>query len=477
MIKAKLQIRKDSVLPYVAAILAFVSGAVLFLNWRAGGTASTMVIGAPFAGETLTGIGWLVQVIGTGLLGIFLLALAKKSLTSLLIPIGVYCVGLVLQSMTDGSYWIFLVFAFLVGWSFWLAASGETYATRHLAVAIAIASLAATLFLCVPDVVKMIEKISSGFQTFLCWVYTGADGAEHTTWNIAYIIHEVTFLAAILLTLFATPRQLVAEVDDHSDSKESAGASGNRKPKEEADMKKHKAKADAKGHPEGASEDPFEAMKKLYNKMDDKTETEAKDKKAETPVYRDPEPEVVTPKAETKTAAETVVDAEPVLTVPVSGSRLQKSLKEEIVYDRDQKLEHRNVIRVFSVIGMVISFLMLVGGVLLLTDVISLQYNSICGIMLIAVGVGLFCVFGNNVTYKEYYMKTIVTERKVVHEESNWEEVLANRLDEDEKSIASLSETYARMTEMYAKLLESTAELSNHVKALGMKAPQQALED
>ncbi len=455
MIKAKLQIRKDSLLPYAAAVLAIISGAILFFIWRTGGIAAIFCTNAPFADDVLSGAGWLIQVIGVGLLAVFLFSLAKKSLTFLLIPIGFYCLGLVFLSMTDGCYWIFLVFAFLVGWSFWLAASGETYATRHLAVGIVIASLAGTLILCIPDAVKAIEKISPGFETYLCWVYEGADGAEHATWNITYLIHEVTFLAAILLTLFATTRQFVAET-------------------EEVDMKKHKAKADAKGHPEGTSDDPFEAMKKLYNKMDDK-KPETGDKKEETPVYRDPEPEVME-KTEPKTAAE-AVDPEPVVTVPVSGSRLQKSLKEEIVYDRDQKLEHRNVVRVFSVIGMVISFLMLVGGVLLLTDVISLQYNSICGIMLIAVGVGLFCVFGNNVTYKEYYMKTIVTERKVVHEESNWEEVLANRLEEDEKSIASLSETYARMTEMYAKLLESTAELSSHVKALGMKAPQQALED
>lgn len=455
MIKAKLQIRKDSLLPYAAAVLAIISGAILFFIWRTGGIAAIFCTNAPFADDALSGAGWLIQVIGVGLLAVFLFSLAKKSLTFLLIPIGVYCLGLVLLSMTDGCYWIFLVFAFLVGWSFWLAASGETYATRHLAVGIVIASLAGTLILCIPDAVKAIEKISPGFETYLCWVYEGADGTEHATWNITYLIHEVTFLAAILLTLFATTRQFVAET-------------------EEVDMKKHKAKADAKGHPEGTSDDPFEAMKKLYNKMDDK-KPETGDKKEETPVYRDPEPEVME-KTEPKTAAE-AVDPEPVVTVPVSGSRLQKSLKEEIVYDRDQKLEHRNVVRVFSVIGMVISFLMLVGGVLLLTDVISLQYNSICGIMLIAVGVGLFCVFGNNVTYKEYYMKTIVTERKVVHEESNWEEVLANRLEEDEKSIASLSETYARMTEMYAKLLESTAELSSHVKALGMKTPQQALED
>ena len=78
----------------------------------------------------------------------------------------------------------------------------------------------------------------------------------------------------------------------------------------------------------------------------------------------------------------------------------------------------------------------------------------------------MLCVFGTRLTYKEYFTQTFVTERKVIKEESNWEEFIANRLEEDEKNIASLTDNYARMTEMYGKLLETTAELSTGIQSL-----------
>lgn len=455
MIKSKLQIRQDSTLPYVAGLLAVVSALMMFFVFEIGPTSTAFGTYTIFGGEALANFGWLIQTLGVIGLVVYLFAFSRKSLLGMLIPIGVYCLGFVLSSMVDGRYWIFLTFLFIVGWIFWIAASGESDTSKWIAVLVIGVIILLNVLLALPGFVSAIGKLRSGFESLACYT---KGGDKPDAWNVSFIIHEITFLGAILLTLFATTRQYVAEVGEN----------------------KSKDGKNTKSADNGSStEDPFAAMKKLYNSIDKESEKESTsgEKTQKTPSFHDlkkESAEKVQPKPE-RVATEEVVNPEPVLTVPISGSRLQKSLKEEIVYDRDQKLEHRNVIRVFSVVGMVVSFLMMLGGVLLLTNVIDVQYNSICGIMLIAVGLGMFCVFGNSVTYKEYYMKTIVTERKVVHEESNWEEVLANRLEEDEKSIASLTETYARMTEMYGKLLATTAELSNSVKALGMRAERQAL--
>ena len=172
-------------------------------------------------------------------------------------------------------------------------------------------------------------------------------------------------------------------------------------------------------------------------------------------------------------AAEKIVAEDPMLTVPVtpvSGSRLQKVLKEEIITDRDQKLMYRRKVSVFAVIGMCLSVAALVVGVLTTFDVVKidmLKDEKTC-LMLLGLGLVMFLVFGTRLTYKDYYTKTVVNERKVVHEESNWEEYVANRLEEDEKNIATLAQNYMRMTEMYGRLLETTAELTNNIKALSM---------
>ena len=176
----------------------------------------------------------------------------------------------------------------------------------------------------------------------------------------------------------------------------------------------------------------------------------------------------------TREAAEKVAGDEPVLTVPVtpvSGSKLQKILKEEIITDRDQKLMYRRKVSVFAVIGMCLSVAALVVGALTTFDVVKidmLKDENSC-LMLLGLGLVMFLVFGTRLTYKDYYTKTVVNERKVVHEESNWEEYVANRLEEDEKNIAALAENYMRMTEMYGRLLETTAELTNNIKALSMR--------
>ena len=172
-------------------------------------------------------------------------------------------------------------------------------------------------------------------------------------------------------------------------------------------------------------------------------------------------------------AAEKVATDEPILTVPVtpvSGSRLQKVLKEEVITDRDQKLMYRRKVSVFAVIGMCLSVAAMVVGVLTTFDIVKidmLKDDKSC-LMMLGLGLVMFLVFGTRLTYKDYYTKTIVTERKVVHEESNWEEYVANRLEEDEKNIAALAQNYMRMTEMYGRLLETTAELTNNIKALSM---------
>ena len=466
MIKSKLQIRQESLIPYVAAILTIISTFVLFFDWTAGkGSASKFGMDSSLQGEALVKIGWLLQVIGMIALLVCLFAFVRKSLMFLMIPIGAEALGLLLRALADEQFWIVLVIVILTGWAIMMAIDSGQSSMKNLALALCGASLLVTLLLCIPGVVETVSSISSKFRPLLCRVTPSETegGASLASWNISCIIHIVTYLAVLVLLLLGSTTQFVAETDEEEESNKSGKT--------------------------GDSGDPFEAMKNLYSKLNSgteesvKKETEGKAAQADAASRES----VVTEAESTEKAKSTAVDpepveterveAEPVYTVPVSGSRLQKSLKEEIVYDRDQKPEHKNVIRTFSVVGMVVSFLMMLGGVLLLTDVLKIQYNSICGIILIAVGIGLFCVFGNSVTYKEYYMKTIVTERKVVHEESNWEEVLANRLEEDEKSIASLTETYARMTDMYAKLLATTAELSSSVKALGMRAAQQELPD
>ncbi|MBP5411229.1 MAG: hypothetical protein J6Y26_04880 [Lachnospiraceae bacterium] len=190
----------------------------------------------------------------------------------------------------------------------------------------------------------------------------------------------------------------------------------------------------------------------------------------------------------TREAAAKVAGDEPVLTVPVtpvSGSKLQKILKEEVITDRDQKLMYRRKVSVFAVIGMCLSVAALVVGALTTFDVVKidmLKDENSC-LMLLGLGLVMFLVFGTRLTYKDYYTKTVVNERKVVHEESNWEEYVANRLEEDEKNIAALAENYMRMTEMYGRLLETTAELTNNIKALSMRqqasieaAPEPAAE-
>ena len=173
-------------------------------------------------------------------------------------------------------------------------------------------------------------------------------------------------------------------------------------------------------------------------------------------------------------AAEKVASDEPVLTVPVTpitGSRLQKVLKEEVVTDREQKLMSRRRVSIFAIIGMCLSAASLVIGVLTTFKVISipqLQDEKMC-FMFLGLGLIMFLVFGTRLTYKEYYTKTVLNERKVVHEENNWEEYVANRLEEDEKNIATLAQNYMRMTEMYGRLLETTAELTDSVKKLSMR--------
>ena len=175
----------------------------------------------------------------------------------------------------------------------------------------------------------------------------------------------------------------------------------------------------------------------------------------------------------TREAAEKVGAEDPVLTVPVtpvSGSRLQKVLKEEIITDRDQKLMYRRKVSVFAVIGMCLSVAALVVGILTTFDIVKIDFfkdENTC-LMMLGLGLVMFLVFGTRLTYKDYYTKTIVSERKVVHEESNWEEYVANRLEEDEKNIAALAQNYVRMTEMYGRLLETTAELTSNIKALSM---------
>lgn len=170
---------------------------------------------------------------------------------------------------------------------------------------------------------------------------------------------------------------------------------------------------------------------------------------------------------ESNVAAE-ATNAEPVLTVPITGTKLQKTLKEDIVYDRDQKLMYKRKVNAFSIIGLILSVLCILVGAVMITkivDVAALQNDNL-GIPMIAIGLFMICVFGTRLTYKEYYTKTIVTERKVVREETNWEEVLASRIEEDEKSIQSLTDNLTRMSDMYSRLVATNAELAKGIEQI-----------
>ena len=173
-----------------------------------------------------------------------------------------------------------------------------------------------------------------------------------------------------------------------------------------------------------------------------------------------------------RAAAEKIADDEPVLTVPVTpipGNRLQKVLKEDVVLDRDQMLMQRNKVSKFALLGMLISLAAAAVGGLTVFKVISLDAlkNEQTCMMLLGFGILGFLMAGTRLVYKEYYTKTVVSERKVTREENNWEEYVAHRLEEDEKNIANLASNYMRMTEMYGHLLETTAELTGSIKALG----------
>ena len=451
MIKSELQLRRN---PFAAVFLSLLAAVALLFEVKisTGGEWSVNLV-KPFAGDTLSGFGWLLMFGGMLYLFISIFSFAKTALWLLLLPMGMYCIGTVLRAMTDSGFFICLAMAVIGTWAYFMSCSSEKDSSKYIFVGLLTVLALINAALCLPGVTKAVSDISSDFTPLLCYGSKDAAGSDVWNWNVSCIIHEICLFLSLILTLTAATRQY--ETDTEDSRKYTKDMRNNNTYDTEADVKKKRNQSES-------------------------------NEKVQTPSFHDLKKEPEKQK-ESRAYAESVVTPEPVVTVPISGSRLQKSLKEEIVYDRDQKLEHKNVVRVFSVIGMIISFLMMLGGILLLTKILpAIQYNTICGVLLITVGVGLFCVFGNNLTYKEYYMKTIVTERKVVHEETNWEEVLANRLEEDEKNIASLTETYARMTEMYGKLLESTAELSNSVKALGMKeqpvltdveAQRQAIEE
>ena len=178
--------------------------------------------------------------------------------------------------------------------------------------------------------------------------------------------------------------------------------------------------------------------------------------------------------ARIRSAAEKIASEEPELTVPVTpvtGNRLQKVLKEEVITDRDQQLMQRRRVNAFAVIGLIISLAAVAVGVLTTFKVVEIEAlkNEQTCIMIFGFGLLGFLMAGTRLFYKEYYTKTVLNERKVTREESNWEEYVANCLEEDEKNIAALAQNYVRMTEMYGHLLETTAELTNNIKALNVR--------
>ncbi len=454
MIKTKLRIAQGSILPYVAAIVAFLASLACFLDYDVTMTKFRWEYILPMSYDSkFLNIAWILQTGGLLLLAILLIVAAKKYLAVLVLPVTMYAVANVFLVLENNSKFYFLLIGALLVFYFFALMALNIIHSKFPAMLASIVIIAGIAALCV-----------LGKEPF---VFRDVNFGE--MFDMALLIQTLGYYAAILLVTFSITEKYVAEIGEA--------------PKKETSKKDASKKEAAPEVAPKKAEAPKESSNwSLYERPLDTT---AEDSADALFIAED------TQKAAQRNEAFSVSDwldqqeensKSQAAATPITGTGLQKSLKEEIVYDRDQKLMYRKKVNVFSVVGLILSIAAIMLGVVGLFDIVEIEalQDDTVVLMLFALGLCMLCVFGTRVTYKEYYTKTIVTERKVVREESNWEEFIANRLEEDERNIASLTDSYAKMTAVYTRLLETTAELSNNVKALRMNpdaVQTMALED
>ncbi len=442
MIKTKLRIAQGSILPYIAAVVAFLATLACFLDYDVTMTKFRWEYILPMAYDSkFLNIAWILQTGGLLLLAILLIVAAKKYLAVLVLPVTMYAVANVFLVLENNSKYYFLLIGALLVFYFFALMALNIIHSKFPAMLVSIVIIAGVAVLCV-----------LGKEPFF---FIDLNFGE--MFDMALLIQTLGYYAAILLVTFSITEKYVAEIGEA--------------PKKEASKKEPTKKEAEPTVAPKKEEAPKESSNwSLYERPLDAS---AEDSADALFIAED------TKKAAQRNEAFSVSDwldqqeddsKSQAAATPITGTGLQKSLKEEIVYDRDQKLMYRKKVNIFSVIGLILSVAAIMLGVVGLFNIVEIEalQDDTVVLMLFALGLCMLCVFGTRVTYKEYYTKTIVTERKVVREESNWEEFIANRLEEDERNIASLTESYAKMTAVYTRLLETTSELSNSVKALRM---------
>ena len=413
MIKSKLRIAPGSYLPYLAALLVLVSAAGYLISWQITGSQYRFNTFLDTGFPPLGIAGWM-QFGAMALLALLMLFAAKRSLPLLAIPALLYSVGTLLLTL-DGSEknYPLLVIGLIFFWFFVVTAFSVFHSKWPLCIVEGLA-LAAVAVFCIMGETPFVKQ----------------DVVMGKCYDLSLLMQVCGYYGGMLVLSLAISKKF---------NMETITATTRRDAPEEAAANV----SEAAEEPEG-----------------------------------EPVPEIVETVRETVPEQETSNASEPVPTVPVSGSRLQKILKEDTVYDRDQRLMYKKKINIFSVLGLILSALTVLLGVIITFELVNTPVlkNDAIGLPMLALGLFMACIFGTRVTYKEYYTKTVVTERKVIREESNWEEVLASRLEEDEQSIAVLTENYTRMTELYGKLLENTSELMRHIDRISALQSNPELE-
>lgn len=418
MIKSKLRISPGSYLPYFAALLALVSAVGYLLKWQTTGTQYRFYTVLDEAFPALEAAKWL-QFGAMMLLVPMMLFAAKRSLLSIAIPALLYAIGTMMLTLEDYENNYPLLLACLIFFWFLVVTSLSVFHSKWPLCAVEIFMLAVVALFCLMGKVPFVVQ----------------DPVMGKCYDVSLLLQICGYYGSMLVLSLAISKKFNMETITATTHKE-------------IEQEAMPAKEETQEQTQGSKEQEGE-----------------------------PVPEVV--EAVQETVNGTAEEKEPAATVPIAGSRLQKVLKEDTVYDRDQRLMYKKKVNIFSVLGLILSALTVVLGIVITFQLVNtpVLQNDAIGLPMLAMGLFMACIFGTRVTYKEYYTKTIVTERKVVREESNWEEVLASRLEEDEQSIAVLTDNYTRMTELYAKLLENTSELMKCVNQLGAAQKNPELEE
>lgn len=438
MIKTKLRIAQGSIAPYFAALLALITAAAYFIDCGVTMTQYRLDFVLPMEQESLLqNVAWLLQMGAMVLLFILLIVAVKRCLALLALPVTLYMLGTMLLVLDNYSKFIYLLVGSLVFLFFFVFMVLNIMRSQIPTLIVEFVVLVGIAALCI------LEQRPFVLQ----------ESVMGTVLDVSVLVQTAGYYLSMMVVTLALTKKFVADVPEaEPESKETA---------KEGKAAKEEANWSLFQRPLETSEEED----RLFTAPEEGTEVPE-----ETETVSAEEPFSVSDWLDQQEAEGADKQPEPAVTVPVSGSRLQKSLKEEIVYDRDQKLMYKKKVNIFSVLGLVLSVAAIALGCIGIFGLLNIPVlqNESFSLMLLALGLCMLCMFGTRVTYKEYYTKTVVTERKVVREESNWEEFIANRLEEDERSIASLTESYSKMTEMYGRLLETTAELSGNIKALRM---------